>query len=48
LQPGKLEFLDLDWGLVERELLRTKQVRRSGPHAENLLRDIGTVASRSH
>ena len=48
LEPGRLEFLDLDRGLVERELQRTRQLRRSGPHAENLLRDLGTVASRSH
>jgi pyruvate ferredoxin oxidoreductase alpha subunit len=48
LEPGRLEFLDLDRELVERELGRTRQRRRSGPHAENLLRDLGTVASRSH
>jgi pyruvate ferredoxin oxidoreductase alpha subunit len=41
LQP--LTFLDMDWGIVEREL-----ERRSGPHAENILRDIGAVAARSH
>jgi pyruvate ferredoxin oxidoreductase alpha subunit len=33
-------FLDLDHELVERELHR-----RSGPHAENMLRDLGAVAS---
>jgi pyruvate ferredoxin oxidoreductase alpha subunit len=48
LQPGHLTFLDLDRGLVERELLRTKQRRRSGPHAENILRDVGVVAARPH
>jgi pyruvate ferredoxin oxidoreductase alpha subunit len=41
LQP--LTFLDMDWKIVEREL-----ERRSGPHAENILRDIGAVAARSH
>jgi pyruvate ferredoxin oxidoreductase alpha subunit len=41
LQP--LTFLDMDWGIVEREL-----ERRTGPHAENILRDIGAVAARPH
>lgn len=41
-----LTFLDLDQALVERERLRMATIRRSGPSAENLLRDIGTVASR--
>jgi pyruvate ferredoxin oxidoreductase alpha subunit len=48
LEPGRLTFLDLDWELVERELRRIQETRRSGPHAENILRDVGTVASRSH
>jgi pyruvate ferredoxin oxidoreductase alpha subunit len=38
-------FLDLNWGLVERELARTREKRRSGPHAENMLRDVGVVAA---
>src|SRR5262245_54183098 len=37
IAPGRLTFLDLDEPLVERELLRTRQRRRSGPHAENIL-----------
>ncbi|HEY7484898.1 MAG TPA: transketolase C-terminal domain-containing protein [Streptosporangiaceae bacterium] len=40
-----LTFLDLDRELVERELRRTRETRRSGPHAENMLRDIGVVAA---
>jgi pyruvate ferredoxin oxidoreductase alpha subunit len=44
LEP--LHFLDLDWRIVNRQLEREAQVRRSGPVAENLLRDVGTVASR--
>ncbi len=40
-----LTFLDLDHELVERELRRRSASRRSGPHAENLLRDLGTVAA---
>jgi pyruvate ferredoxin oxidoreductase alpha subunit len=38
-------FLDLDTELVQRELDRTREKRRSGPHAENMLRDLGSVAS---
>src|SRR6187431_59365 len=41
LEP--LTFLDLDWGIVERQLEREARMRRSGPIAENLLRDVGTV-----
>jgi len=44
LQP--LTFMDLDWRIVNRQLERESQVRRSGPIAENLLRDVGTVASK--
>jgi pyruvate ferredoxin oxidoreductase alpha subunit len=44
LEP--LSFLDLDQGIVERQLARERSIRRSGPIAENLLRDIGTVASK--
>jgi pyruvate ferredoxin oxidoreductase alpha subunit len=42
---GLLTFLDLDRALVERELERTRASRRSGPHAENMLRDLGVVAA---
>jgi pyruvate ferredoxin oxidoreductase alpha subunit len=45
LEPGRLTFLDLDRALVERELDRTRERRRSGPHAENMLRDIGVVGA---
>jgi pyruvate ferredoxin oxidoreductase alpha subunit len=38
LEP--LTFLDLDTGLVERELRRRREIQRSGPTAENLLRDL--------
>jgi pyruvate ferredoxin oxidoreductase alpha subunit len=44
---GATTFVDLDRGLVERELQRMLSVRRSGPHAENLLRDLGAVAAGS-
>ena len=41
-----LTFLDLDWGIVNRVLEREKTQRRSGPIAEGVLRDMGTVASK--
>jgi pyruvate ferredoxin oxidoreductase alpha subunit len=41
-----LTFLDLDTELVGRELARAAASRQSGPAAENILRDLGTVASR--
>jgi pyruvate ferredoxin oxidoreductase alpha subunit len=41
-----LSFLDLDERIVQRQLQREAQMRRSGPIAENLLRDVGTVASK--
>jgi len=40
-----LTFLDLDWGIVNRVLEREKQQRRSGPIAENILRDLGPSAA---
>ena len=46
---GDLEpfsFLDLDAGIVDRELARMRETRRSGPSAENILRDLGVTASR--
>ena len=46
LELELLTFLDLDWGIVNRVLEREKTQRRSGPIAEGVLRDIGTVASK--
>ncbi len=46
---GRLEpltFLDLDWNIVNRHLAREAEMRRSGPIAENMLRDIGAVAAK--
>ena len=48
VEPDRLTFLDLDRELVERELRRISASRRSGPHAENILRDVGAVAAGSH
>jgi len=41
-----LTFLDLDRDIVNRVLAREKETRRSGPIAENILRDLGVVASK--
>jgi pyruvate ferredoxin oxidoreductase alpha subunit len=41
-------FLDLKVEIVERELRRQQEKRLSGPHAENMLRDLGIVAAGSH
>jgi len=48
LEPRQLHFLDLNRELVERELERMQKGRRPGPHAENILRDLGVVAAGSH
>ncbi|MCL4747726.1 MAG: pyruvate ferredoxin oxidoreductase [Burkholderiaceae bacterium] len=45
LEP--ISFLDLDWGVVNRQLQRERERRRSGPAAESILRDLGVVASRA-
>lgn len=44
LEP--VTFLDLNLGIIERHLERENKLRRSGPAAENILRDIGLVAAR--
>lgn len=36
-----LTFLDLDWAIVNKQLERERATRRSGPTAENILRDVG-------
>ena len=46
LEP--LEFLDLDTELVTRELEREGNGSPPGPHAENMLREIGVVAAEPH
>jgi pyruvate ferredoxin oxidoreductase alpha subunit len=47
---GRLDqphFLDLDWDIVDRELERERAVHRSGPIAENILRDMGQRAKQT-
>jgi len=46
LEP--LTFLDMDWKRVGAELERLGAGGRSGPHAENILREAGIVAGRPH
>jgi pyruvate ferredoxin oxidoreductase alpha subunit len=43
LEP--LTFLDLNEALIERELERMRAHSRSGPSAENMLRDVGAVGA---
>ena len=40
----RLTFLDMNTELVERELARLLAGGRSGPHAENIVKDLGIVA----
>ncbi len=40
---GSLLFLDLDTDVVDREIERMRATRRSGPSAENVLRDLGAT-----
>ena len=44
LEP--VSFLDLNRSLIDRELQRMLATRRSGPHAENMLADVGAIAPR--
>jgi len=37
------QFLDLDYAAVEHELVRARQIRRSGPTAENILKHLGAA-----
>lgn len=45
-QLDPVTFLDLNLGIIERHFARESKARRSGPAAENILRDMGLVASR--
>jgi pyruvate ferredoxin oxidoreductase alpha subunit len=44
----RVTFLDLDQKAVDKQLERERKIRRSGPIAENLLRDVGVVAARNY
>jgi pyruvate ferredoxin oxidoreductase alpha subunit len=43
----QLNFLDLKWDVIKRELERGRQQRRAGPTAENILRDLGVAGARA-
>ncbi len=40
-----LNFLDLNWDVVNREIARGQTQRRTGPTAENILRELGLAAT---
>jgi pyruvate ferredoxin oxidoreductase alpha subunit len=42
-----LNFLDLNWEVINRELARGRQQRRAGPTAENILRDLHMTGARA-
>ncbi len=44
-QLAPITFVDLNHALVDAEIQRMLSARRSGPHAENMLRDIGIVGA---
>ena len=46
LEP--VTFLDLDWKVVNKQLEREREKRRTGPAAEAMLRDVGAVAARNY
>lgn len=43
----QLNFLDLNWDVINRELERGRQQRRAGPTAENILRDIHAIRAKA-
>jgi pyruvate ferredoxin oxidoreductase alpha subunit len=45
-QIEPVHFLDLDISIVNRVLERERQTRRTGPIAENILRELGGVAAK--
>ena len=40
-----VQFLDIDHGVVEHEIMRARETRRSGPTAENILKTLATSAA---
>ncbi|HTS49301.1 MAG TPA: transketolase C-terminal domain-containing protein [Bryobacteraceae bacterium] len=39
-------FLDLNWGVINRQLARETATRRSGPAAESILKDLATLPTK--
>ena len=48
VQRTRQQIGDLDRNAVDKQLERERKTRRSGPIAENLLRDAGIVAARNY
>ena len=44
-QLPHVTFLDLNWAMVEKQIEREARERRSGPMAENVLRELGVVGA---
>jgi len=42
-----VQFLDLDHGIVEHEIIRARDTRRSGPTAENILKSLAAAPAAS-
>ena len=41
-----ISSIDLDWAVIDRELARAREKRRSGPIAENILQGLGLVGGK--
>ena len=48
VEPNRLTFLDLDRGSHRAGVAAHDAEPAPGPHAENILRDIGIVGARAH
>ncbi len=40
-----VQFLDIDHAIVEHEIIRSRDTRRSGPTAENILKNLAATAA---
>lgn len=42
----EVSYLDLDWNIINKQMERESEQRRSGPVAESILRDVGVIGGR--